>query len=92
MARRVAWYFGIGSAAEAERRPLERDDEDEDRPWWRGAIAGVGGAVAFEVVRAVAGLAGVIADEAVPLAIFVAVSLVVSVWVRARRDERPPVD
>ena len=91
-ARSVAWYFGIGSSAEAERRRLERDEEDEARPWWREALVIVSGAVVVEVFRATVGLDRPLHEYLVPAVIFVAVSLVVAVWIRSRRAERPPAD
>ena len=91
--RAVAWYFGIGSAPEAERRRLEREEADEvGRPWWREA-AGLGGvAVVVEVVRVASGVDDFLWHDALPLAVFVAATFVVAVWIRSRSGERPPVD
>jgi fatty acid desaturase len=83
--RDVAWYFGIGSAPEAERRRLERDEEDERRPWWREAITLVGGVLVFETLHALVGFA-------LALAIMFAAMVLLGLLVRGRSAERPPVD
>jgi hypothetical protein len=83
--RDVAWYFGIGSAAEAERRRLERDEEDERRPWWREALSMVGAVVLFEALHALVGFA-------LALVIMLAAIVVLGCAGRMRRAQRPPVD
>jgi hypothetical protein len=61
----VAWYFGIGSSPEAERRRLERDEEDERRPWWREGVSIAVPIALYEILRHAVGSAHAIADLAV---------------------------
>ena len=90
--RALAWYFGIGSAPEAERRRLERDAEDEDRPWWRTAVDVVAGAALVETIHYAVGFDHPLADYVVAGAILFVVGAVAGLIQRQRRSERPPVD
>jgi hypothetical protein len=90
--RGAAWYFGIGSAAEAERRRLALDEEREGRSWWREALVFVGGTAAFEILRHTVGFAHAIADLAVVIAILYVAGFATRFVGRWRASERPPVD
>src|SRR5919199_1224372 len=91
--RAVAWYFGIGSAPEAGRRRPQREGAGEERRPRGREAAGLGGvAVVVEVVRVASGVDDFLWHDALPLAVFVAATFVVAVWIRSRSGEHPPVD